>query len=231
MIRTVRDAGKEVVAWRPGGDVDDSVIRQLWTGRPVPAPGTQSIDSRHLYLNHNDPLAGVVKTFNRQVCDIDQGTEERLGGIVCIWQDRRPAREEDIMLMNSVYPQMLAFAERTWRGGGRPELDVGMGAPGSEAHRAFAEFEDRLLAHGAERFGGRPFPYVRRAHVPWTLIGPFPNEGDLSAAFPPERMAAQPVGQGRASQRRLLPEATDAETKAVTCCFCSPLKRPGAAAA
>ncbi len=215
MIRVVRDCGKEAVAWKPGGDVDDGVVRQLWTGRSAPVSGTQSIDSRHLYLNHNDPLSGVVKTFNRQICDADRGTNERLGGIMCIWNDRRPAREADIMLMNGVYPQMLAFSERAWRGGGRVEPDVRVGAPDSPEHQAFVQFENRLITHGKQCFGGKPFPYVRQAHVPWTLIGPFSNEGDLSAAFFPEWMAARPTGREHLSLSASLPGATTVETKSV----------------
>lgn len=88
---------------------------------------------------------------------------------------------------------------------------VRMGAPGSPEHQAFERFENRLIIHGEQYFGGKPFPYVRQAHVPWTLIGPFSNEGDLSATFFPEQMAEK----NGALQHSFLPEETTVETQRV----------------
>lgn len=187
MTDLVQSYGKQVIGWQPGGNLDSTVIRQLWTGMTRPSSGVRSIDSRHLYFNHNDPLAGVVKTFNREICDAPQGDEHLLGAIACIWPDRRPSSVDQLMRSNSVYPTMLALAERTWRGGGYPDYSVNLGPSDSEQYRAFKEFEDRLLMHKRTNFKGKPFPYIRQTQISWSLIGPFANEGDLKRQFAPER--------------------------------------------
>jgi hypothetical protein len=88
--------------------------------------------------------------------------------------------------MNAVYPTMLAFAERTWNGGGFHVLDANMGVPGSPRYAAFQSFEKILLEHKKRYFASWPFPYQRQTDIDWTLLGPFPNQGDLSRSFPPE---------------------------------------------
>ena len=51
---------------------------------------------------------------------------------------------------------------------------------------AFAEFENRLLAHKQQHFATLIFPYVRQQNLNWRILQPFPNGGDLTARFPPE---------------------------------------------
>src|SRR5690606_6008146 len=57
----------------------------------------------------------------------------------------------------------------------------------SERATAFAEFEQRLLAHKEKYFGTQPFNYVKQTHIKWKLFGPFQNQGNLSAAYWPEQ--------------------------------------------
>lgn len=186
MIRVVRSYGKEVVGWRPGGNLDDQVIQQLWTGNPKPLPGIKTVDSRHLYINHNDPLSGVIKTFNHKICDVDNGDDEHLGAILCAWPDRRVANENDIIRMNGVYPTLLAFAERSWVGGGYLVPTSSLDAYNQKQYKAFREFESRLIEHRSKYFKGIEFPYVKQTHIKWNIVEPFPNHGELKAAFPPE---------------------------------------------
>lgn len=178
--------GKKVIGWQPGGNFTDNTIRQLWMtdhGLLKEAKKIQYIDSRHLYLNHMDPLETVATIFGRQLCDKEKGDSLALGATLCLWHDRAVNSEEDLLTMNAVYPGMLAFAERSWRGGGQKGWVANMADldPAS-----FTDFEDRLLQHKQSWFGGLPFPYVRQSGLNWKLIGPYPNEGLLSKSFEPE---------------------------------------------
>ncbi len=185
MAKVVRDLGKEVVLWRPGGPLDKRAVYQLWHNGKH-SPGDRVIDSRDLYMNHLDWFSGVRFMFHKQICDADQGTENLLGGITCLWPDRRVERETDQFRMSPVGPLMLTFAERTWRGSGFPELERSMAEPGSAAFSAFVDFEKRLVARRDADFAAKPFAYVRQADMVWRVFGPFPNEGELDRAFRPE---------------------------------------------
>ena len=55
----------------------------------------QYIDSRHLYLNHMDPLESVVTIFNRRLADKEHGDSLALGATLCMWHDRAVGREDD----------------------------------------------------------------------------------------------------------------------------------------
>jgi hypothetical protein len=117
----IESFGKKVIGWQPGGNFTNSTIRQLWMDDNAHLSNQQNlqfIDSRHLYLNHMDPLEAVTTIFNRKIADKEKGDAHTLGGTICMWHDRAVNKDEDILKMNPVYPAMLAFAERSWRGGG-----------------------------------------------------------------------------------------------------------------
>ncbi|MBB1286409.1 family 20 glycosylhydrolase [Flavisolibacter sp. BT320] len=178
--------GKKVIGWEPGGNFTKSTIRQLWMddqGKITGSPGIQYIDSRHLYLNHMDPLEAVVTIFNRQIGNREHGDGSALGATLCTWHDRAAAKEEDILQMNPVYPGMLAFAERTWQGGGQAGWVANI-SDGDE--KAFAAFEGRMLDQKKSLFLEKPFPYAKQANLVWQLYGPYKNGGDLSKRFAPE---------------------------------------------
>lgn len=177
--------GKQTIGWHPGGNYNDATIRQLWESKEIDNPQARFIDSRSLYLNHMDPLESVVSIFERQICDTTDGDANRLGGEICLWNDRRAANENDLLRMNPVYPSMLAFAERSWRGAGFPGIVVNIGD--SVRAKAFKEFENRLIKHKHLYFADLPFPYVRQSDLHWKLLGPFENDGNLSTQFWPEK--------------------------------------------
>ncbi len=88
--------GKKVIAWDPGGHVTEGTILQMWNGKTMHKPGYPSVDSRHLYLNHFDPIDGVVSTFNHQICDVLKGDELNLGNrAVGILGDQRSLESEE----------------------------------------------------------------------------------------------------------------------------------------
>jgi hexosaminidase len=89
--------------------------------------------------------------------------------------------------MNLVYPAMLAFAERSWVGGGFDGLLTDLGSDTSYRYKAFTQFENRLLDHKKVFFQSKPFPYEKQSDIQWKLFGPFDNDGDLKASFWPEQ--------------------------------------------
>lgn len=186
MVSLLKSLGKKVVAWDPGGNVPEGTMMQMWVGNAKPKKNFPAIDSRHLYLNHFDPLDGVVATFNHRVCDTLTGSGDKLGAILCNWPDRRVSKEEDLINMNAVYPVMLSFAERCWQGGGWKNYLSDIGTPGTERYNAFVEFEHRLLEHKTAYFKNLSFPYVKQSDIEWKLIGPFDNKGKTETIFSPE---------------------------------------------
>ncbi len=179
--------GKKTVGWQPGGNFSDNTIRQLWMDDRAHLSSNGNIryvDSRHLYLNHMDPLEAVVTIFNRKIGDKDCADKTLLGGTICVWPDRAVARESDVLKMNPVYPSMLAFAERSWQGGGT----TGWIANVSDGDtNAFRNFENHLLDHRQQYFKDKPFAYVKQTGLQWKLYGPFDNGGDVTRQFSPEK--------------------------------------------
>ena len=192
--------GKKIIGWEPGGNFTDETIRQLWMDDNAllsSKANIQFVDSRHLYLNHMDPLESVVTIFNRKIAGKDKGDQSVLGGTICMWPDRRVEQGEDVLKMNPVYPAMLAFAERSWQGGGNAKWVANIGEPEKPGTQNFAQFENRLLSHKDRYFSHLPFPYVKQSEMVWNLYGPYNNSGNLSQKFDPEskEMEIQPVAQ------------------------------------
>ncbi|WP_316788488.1 beta-N-acetylhexosaminidase [Pedobacter frigoris] len=185
----IEQLGKKVIGWEPGGNFTELTIRQLWMegATKVSAnPNIKYIDSRHLYLNHMDPLESIATIFHRKIANLDKGNSAALGGIICMWPDRRVNIPQDVFTQNPVYPAMLAFAERSWKGGGLEGWQANIGLKGSTEAIAFSEFENRLLLHKKLHFSNIPFPYVKQSSSTWKLYGPYENGGDLNKQFDPE---------------------------------------------
>jgi hypothetical protein len=189
MATLLQLAGKKVIEWNPGGNRLKGTLLQMWNGSTKPASDNPAIDSRHLYLNHFDPLESVVSIFNHSICDTVSGDENKLGATLCNWPDRKIEKEEDAITMNALYPAMLAFAERCWQGGGWKNYLSDFGDPGTMRYNAFVEFENRLLPHKKQYFKQLPFSYARQADIEWKLVGPYKNNGNTNAEFLPEESA------------------------------------------
>lgn len=186
MAAFVEASGKKVMGWFPGGNMPKTAIRQLWIGSAQPTPGIPTVDSRYLYLNHHDPFESVIQILNHRVCSVNTGDADHLGGIICVWQDRRAFSQEALLRQNPVYPALLAWSERAWRGGGEAMETTLIAAPDTPAFAAFQEFENRLLNHKERYFRDKPFPYVRQSDIRWRITKPYDNGGDLTKAFAPE---------------------------------------------
>ena len=186
MIKTIEAYGKRVIGWEPGGNFTNSVIRQLWMDDLGKLPNIDSLellDSRNLYINHMDAEESVVSIFNHAILDKQRGDHTYIGGILCLWNDRRLNTGDDNLFYNPVYPSMLAFAERSWRGGGEKGNFVSLN---EENILKFTAFENRLIDIKKTFYKDLPFSYVRQSHLKWKLIGPYNNDGDLGRTFEPE---------------------------------------------
>ena len=193
MVSYIRTKGKKVISWNPGwkyrpGEID---MMHLWSARGKAQKGIPAIDSRFHYLNHFDTFGDIIALYNSRIYNVEQGSEYIAGTILAVWNDRYIDKEQDIILQNGFYPNMLAIAERAWLGGGTEYFDKnGTILPpdtSNEIFRSFSDFEERMLWYKEHKFKGYPFAYVKQTNVWWKITDAFPNNGDLTASFPPER--------------------------------------------
>lgn len=192
MVALVRSKGKKAISWSPGheyapGEID---VTHLWSPRGKAQAGITAIDSKFRYANHFDLFGDIVAIYNSRVCNAEYGSEEAAGTIMAVWNDRKLPDERNILTQNMFYPSMLAIAERSWLGGGSEYFDgsgVILPADTSLAFKNFVDFERRMLWHKDHCFAGEPFPYVKQTNVHWAVTDAFPNGGDLSRSFPPEK--------------------------------------------
>ena len=192
IVAYVRSKGKKVISWNPGwhykpGEID---MTHLWSYRGKAQPGIPAIDSKFHYLNHFDVFGDIVALYNSRIYDQAEGSEDIAGTILALWHDRLIDNEWNLVIENGLYPNMLAIAERAWRGGGTESFD-GLGTilppEDTEAFKEFADFEKRMLWHKEHTFKGYPFAYVKQTNVKWNITDAFPNGGDMDKVFPPEQ--------------------------------------------
>lgn len=192
IVAYVRSKGKKVISWNPGwhykpGEID---MTHLWSYRGKAQPGIPAIDSKFHYLNHFDVFGDIVALYNSRIYDQAEGSEDIAGTILALWHDRLIDNEWNLVIENGLYPNMLAIAERAWRGGGTEYFD-GLGTilppEDTEAFKEFADFEKRMLWHKEHTSKGYPFAYVKQTNVKWNITDAFPNGGDMDKVFPPEQ--------------------------------------------
>lgn len=188
MVAYVRSKGKKVISWNPGwhykpGEID---MTHLWSYRGKAQPGIPAIDSKFHYLNHFDVFGDIVALYNSRIYDQAEGSEDIAGTILALWHDRLIDNEWNLVIENGLYPNMLAIAERAWRGGGTG-LGTILPPEDTEAFKEFADFEKRMLWHKEHTFKGYPFAYVKQTNVKWNITDAFPNGGDMDKVFPPEQ--------------------------------------------
>ena len=173
MVAFLRARGKKVISYNPGWHYEPGEIDMtfLWSYRGTAQDGIPAIDSKLHYLNHYDTFVDPVLLYNMKPYGKDEYNGDIVGSILAFWNDRRIDDELQIVAQNGLYHNMLILAERAWRGG----------EPGE-----FSEFEDRMLFWKERSFKGYPFAYVKQSNVRWGITEAFPNEGNLSAVFPPE---------------------------------------------
>ena len=193
ITRYVERLGYETIGWQPGSNLMPQTKRQLWMGGPEvikEAGESVFIDSKHLYINHMDPMETVVTLFHRKIGEQDKEHKNLIGATLCSWPDRAVNKPIDMFYQNAVYPSLITFAERIWNGGGKAGWTANITASNTKDYADFKDFEARLLYHKNKYFKGMPFPYVKQTGLKWDLIGPFENDGDLAKSFPIEKNGA-----------------------------------------
>lgn len=199
----VESCGRKPVRWQPGLSPKgyNGAVQQLWSGRQArhawPTDGAEYIDSLETYLNHLDPFEAAMTLYFRRPCPFGNATG--LGMILCSWPDLPIDDPRNQVLQTPVYAGMAFVSEPLWNNPhpklkGDPMKDdymvyfSNLPAQGDPLLAKFSEYENRVLAIRDRFFVDREFNYVRQAHIPWRLIGPFPHEGRTETAFPPEEI-------------------------------------------
>lgn len=210
MVTYIRQKGKKVISWNPGwqyqaGEID---MTQLWSYRGKAQSGIPAIDSRYHYINHFDIFADLVALYNSRIYNQDMGNEDIAGSILAIWNDRYLSDEKQIVAENNLYANMLALAERSWKGGGYGYFDDQtnlLWKNDTGIYTQFVDFENRMLWHKEHTFTNEPFPYVKQTNVVWRITEAFPNEGDLTRSFPPEKEEKESyLYKGKTYQSRII---------------------------
>ncbi len=198
----VEKAGRTPIRWQPGLSPKgyNKAIEHLWMGRGArqswPTPGGRYVDSHDTYVNHLDPFETGSIFYFRRPCPFKNA--EGLGFILCSWPDLPIENPRNQLLQTPIYPAMAFCSQSMWN---NPHEDMpadpmhdalmkyfsNLPQQGSELLKGFAECEDRVVAIRDRFFVNREFNYLRQAHVPWKLIGPFPHGGDTTKEFAPEK--------------------------------------------
>lgn len=191
MVRYIREHGKKVISWAPGwnykeGEID---LTHMWSYRGKPTPGVGAVDLRFHYINHYDIYADIIALYRSNVYGHKSAGDGIEGVEIALWNDRYVDEETSLIAQNSVYPTMLALAERSWHGGGEEYFDAlgtNLSESDTEDFEAFKDFEKRFLHHKETTLQEVTIPYVRQTDIHWLITDAFPNNGDLSTVFPPE---------------------------------------------
>lgn len=190
LIKRIEQRKRKYISWWHGmvSPGDSTSVKQLWA-QHEPLKGHPFIDSRANYINHLDPLAGMSRLFYQQVCSLEHGDELALGGILCLWNDNRVADERNLIKQNPVYPAILVYSDAVWKGkknySGK-KYWAKLPTKGTSEYKDYRNFEEKLTAHRDLFFRGKEFSYLKHAHIPWKIIGPFDHKGDPTLRFPVE---------------------------------------------
>lgn len=198
MIEYVHSLGKNAVIWnrynRPPKPVDPTVIpcdmTTNWATIGRLSPGVPNVDMRYNYTNHFDVFADVVGIYKSSIFDKQAGEKDVAGTISAAWNDTKVPTHSDIVSQNNIYANILASAERAWKGGGLQYIeDGGTTLPfDGEEYEEFADWERRFIHHKNTTLAETAdlIPYVRQADVIWNVTDQIPNGGDPDAELLPE---------------------------------------------
>lgn len=153
--------------WGEGTDMVAKSIRPERIHRPA-------FDSTMGYTNLLDPALLVRRYFFMRPCGSAKGDEKKLGTIMCIWPDGKVDDKSIIPASCTMWPGMMAMAERSWKGGGADgdHLPLEMPAADTVPGRAYALFEQRMKALRDTQFVGEAFPVWPESSVSWTVVEP-----------------------------------------------------------
>ncbi|MBR5323834.1 MAG: family 20 glycosylhydrolase [Muribaculaceae bacterium] len=192
MVSHIRAQGKKVVSWNPGYHYSSSEIdmTQMWSYAGKPTEGVPTIDCRFHYTNHFDNFADIVSLYHSTIARQTEGSDQYAGVILAFWNDRLLSDDKEIISQNQVWASTLAMAERAWLGGGKGYFDE-IGVRTQADDYEYKDWEKRFLYHKANYLKGEPIPYVKQTNIRWNITDAFPNNGELTASFPPENAIAE----------------------------------------
>lgn len=197
MIEHVRKSGRKVAIWNPGADCKPGEVDlvTMWSYRGRPLAGTPSLDSRLHYINHYDNFADPVGVYFSNFANVPEFDGSVGGGLMAIWADRNIENLQAVLANNCFHTSILAYAESVWCGG-RDEYFKGTGTNlplEGKNLKKFKDFERRELI--VKHAMGKAFPWVPQAGELWQITEPFPNGGDLTKSFPPEKDLKNPKSE------------------------------------
>lgn len=195
----IHSLDKRVVVWNPASNLAITStsgvdMTQMWSAAGKKVAGLPNIDCRYNYINHFDVFSDLAAIYRSNIYYAPRGDAELAGTISAVWNDRFIATSDGIMAQNNVYANVLASAERAWKGGGDAYIDEGgvvMPTAGRELDE-FTDWERRFLFHKEHSLSSEPIPYVRQTNVRWLIVGPFPNGGNPDASLPPDTAGPAP---------------------------------------
>lgn len=165
--------GKDSIAqrWGEGGEMVEKSLQP----ETIVCP---SYDSAIGYTNLFDPALLVRRWFFMRPCGVGQGDDQKLGAIICTWPDARVDDKAKIPLHSAQWPGMCAMAERAWVGGNADgdKLTSSLPKPDTEAFKAYASFEKRMMGLGRTLFRKVPFPHWAETGVYWQVVNPVPKD-------------------------------------------------------
>ena len=167
---------RQAIAWDPGLPASDKVVRQIWneaagSNAAASEKAGKYLDSFVGYLNYYDPMLFTSRLFlHTAAAQIAPDTTKALGGILCLWNDVRVDKKENIALHNGMINGIMAFAERFWNGGnaGEVENENLPSGPLTEAGARLAHFEEKM-SHHRDRFHKNKMRWVANSQIEWQV--------------------------------------------------------------
>lgn len=184
VTKKLQSHGRTPMQWASSRDlpVGEHSIEQRWgegaelvaKSIPVDRIKRRAFDSTMGYANLLDPALLVRRYFFMRPCGSAAGDAKKLGAIICIWPDGKVDNKEYIPGMCTMWPGMMAMAERSWKGGAADgdHLPLEMAAPDTEASRAYALFEKRMQRLRTALFADEAFPVWPESGIKWTVVEP-----------------------------------------------------------
>ena len=184
VTKKLQSHGRTPMQWASSRDlpVGEHSIEQRWgegaelVAKSIPADRIKrrAFDSTMGYANLLDPALLVRRYFFMRPCGAGVGDDKRLGTVICIWPDGKVDNKEYIPGMCTMWPGMMAMAERSWKGGAADgdHLPLEMAAAKMPSSRAYALFEQRMQALRAASFADEAFPVYPESGVHWTVVEP-----------------------------------------------------------
>lgn len=117
--------------------------------------------------------------------------------IFCLWPDVNVDDESTTEKYNFLYPAVITFAERSWRGNNNSKFgNMGILLYGDiESYNKFADFEKRLIHHRDTLSQTTFFPYTKQSDIQWKICGPFNKIGLKSFFEPPEKNLLEDIAK------------------------------------